>query len=162
MTVKERFLAKVRKVPSGCWEWTARVDQKTKYGRFCYEGRERNAHRISYILFRGAIPEGLVVDHFVCDNRICVNPSHMKVSTHRDNILRGKSSPAINARKTECKRGHPFDEANTYLTPSGGRECRTCSRANHRRVDALRRATSPEYRKERANHCKTWRERVKK
>ncbi len=87
------------------------------------------AHRFSYELANGPIPEGLQIDH-LCRNRGCVRPDHMEAVTPRVNYLRGDSVPAKNARKTECKRGHPFTFQNTLVVERPGfhpsRQCRTC------------------------------------
>lgn len=69
-----------------CWEWTAGCF-KRGYGAFAYDDhRPGYAHRFSYELHHGPIPEGKVVRH-TCDNPKCVNPDHLKVGTQRDNIM---------------------------------------------------------------------------
>lgn len=76
---------------SECWEWLGRVD------RHGYGSYRRNisrqtvhwlAHRVTYELLVGPIPDGLVIDH-LCRNRACVNPSHMEPVTGRVNTQRG-------------------------------------------------------------------------
>jgi len=109
----------------GCWEW---VGSQTSdgYGQWRAFG-EHVAHRAVYRLLRGAIPEGLTLDH-LCRNTGCVNPDHLEPVTIRENLLRGEGACAKNARKTHCLRGHPFNTDNTYLRKGGGRRCRTCDR----------------------------------
>ncbi len=73
----------------GCWLWATATFGPTKfdptgYGSFAYKGRNQRAHRFSYMLFRGAIPEGMLVRH-VCDMPPCVNPDHLLIGTTLDN-----------------------------------------------------------------------------
>lgn len=119
----DRFWSKVDKT-GGCWIWRAAKNQKG-YGYFNYGGRIVRVHRLSYSLAKGPIPDGLTIDH-LCGVRECVNPDHLEAVTNRENLLRGRGLAGTNARKTHCKRGHPFDEANTINLPTGWRECRAC------------------------------------
>lgn len=125
------LLARYR-VVGDCWEWTGEID-KDGYGRGWVPelGRIRLAHRLLYEAHRGPIPAGLQLDH-VCRNRRCVNPDHLEPVTQQENIRRSDGVQAINARKTACHNGHPFDEANTYVCPRGRRECRICRTAASR------------------------------
>jgi hypothetical protein len=115
------------KVGSGCWEWLGGKDGKG-YGISTNKGRTARAHRHLYGLLFGPVPKHLVLDH-LCRNRICVNPTHLEVVTHKQNILRGLGVTAANARKTHCIHGHPLSGDNLYIRTRLGkpwRQCRAC------------------------------------
>lgn len=127
--LRERFWAKVDLTGDGCWEWTSSTNGRG-YGTFRLGGHVVRAHRVAYTIKHGAIPDGLVLDHLCC-NKACVRPDHLEAVTQQVNSLRGRRTYA---RQTHCAAGHAFDEANTYVTPSGKRQCRECTRARHRRA----------------------------
>lgn len=81
----ERFWPKVRKTDS-CWLWTAYAD-RDGYGRItrCPGEMTGYAHRLSWELVNGPIPEGMFVLHN-CDTPSCVNPAHLRLGTHQDNM----------------------------------------------------------------------------
>lgn len=122
---------------SGCWIWIGALD-RAGYG--CI-GKKINgkwvmakAHRVSFERAKGSIPEGLVPDH-LCRITCCVNPDHMEAVTQKENVLRGKSAPAKNARKTHCKHDHPLSGPNLAVRydPAGRahRHCRACTDGNN-------------------------------
>lgn len=82
---KERFLAKVKTVESGCIEWQG-TKNRGGYGKFYFRGKQDVAHRVSYKLFIEPISKGMWVLHR-CDNRKCVNVDHLFLGNCKDNIL---------------------------------------------------------------------------
>lgn len=143
--VRERFYAKTqRDEATGCLNWTASVSGlRLMYGRFTIDGRRAMAHRVAWMLEVGPIPEGYEIDH-LCRNPLCVEVYHLEPVPPRVNRLRAPSPSTVNATKTECPAGHPYDGENTYWDKDGGRDCRECRRRRTReyqqRVQARRAA----------------------
>ncbi len=140
-----RFWSKALKLPSGCWLWVAATLRS--YGRFRFgpDGTSTKlAYRGAYLRLIGPVASGLELDH-TCLNKLCVNPHHLEPVTHLENVYRG-SLPAVSflkhAAKTHCPASHPYDQLNTYITPKGGRQCRTCERARHAKALGNRRPAS--------------------
>ena len=125
-TLLERFEEKFIPEPnSGCWLWLADVNHKG-YGRFRVGKKKPHAHRVSYELYKGSIPDGFDIDH-LCRNHQCVNPDHLEAVTRGENLRRGLGNKGdVNRNKTHCPRGHEYTRENTYINPAGSRECRTC------------------------------------
>ncbi len=82
-SLTRRFWERVEKTDT-CWLWLGKLND-AGYGRVTWNGRVTRAHRVSWILFHGEIPEGLIVLH-ACDTRRCVNPAHLSLGTQMDNV----------------------------------------------------------------------------
>lgn len=67
----------------GCWNWSGTIS-KWGYGVFKKYRKHYRAHRLSYCIYNGDIPSGLIVRH-TCDNKKCVNPNHLLLGTFQDN-----------------------------------------------------------------------------
>lgn len=127
-----RVLNKVEYV-GDCWLYTGATG-KTGYARITLPPGDSKVsiavHRAVYQALVGPIPEGMELDH-LCKNRNCVNPNHLEVVTHTENVRRGFWG------KNDCIHGHVYDEENTrwYFSKPVQRWvrfCRTCSRERER------------------------------
>ena len=132
-STEERFWAKVdKRDDEACWEWLAWRFQGG-YGYFRANGRMNYAHKFAYELLKGRVATGFELDH-LCRNPACVNPSHLEVVTHRENVLRGVAPAARHAKATHCPKGHAYDLLNTYYKPKGNRQCRKCRKEGVKRI----------------------------
>jgi HNH endonuclease len=136
----ERIARKGIPQPNGCIRWDGFLTRG--YGRINISGRSKLAHHAAWELVNGPVPEGLTLDHLChnadpvcregddCPHRACINLDHLGLATPTENVLRGKSAWADNARKTRCPKGHPLSGANLFVEPSTGRRrCLICKRA---------------------------------
>lgn len=139
------ILDKLRFTDRGCWEWLgARTTgnphhpgDKGGYAKLYYEGRTWLGNRLLYTLRFGPIPKGMELDHIECDNRACINPMHVRVTTSRENQARTQSATALNAKKTVCRNGHPYT-AETLGLQKNGRYCKICRREDFKRYHRRR------------------------
>lgn len=131
----ERFWAKVRKTDT-CWLWTGATS--AGYGQFKHSGVNAtvSVHRLAYESLVALIPPGLHVCHR-CDVPTCVNPAHLFIGTHRDNMRDSSSKGRARGRfsgAVMCGNGlHVLSGANAYIRPEGWRSCRPCARAAYAR-----------------------------
>lgn len=147
MTNREHFDAKWQAVTeTGCWVWMGAIEGGG-YGQYRWPGtpsRRTHAHRVSWMLRRGPIPEGMYLDH-ICRVRCCVNPSHLRVVTPRQNAIENSvGAAAKNAAKTHCPLGHPYTTENTYqyqYGTGGLRICKQCSRIHGEKKKGRHRVT---------------------
>lgn len=130
--LSERFWQRVDKT-DGCWTWLGNKDGHG-YGRL-WVGRPAThsgfvaAHRYSAMLHLGMFDRRLFVCHS-CDTPSCVRPDHLFLGSPADNMRdMAAKGRGMEQRKSHCKHGHPFDEANTHLDSQGKRTCRACWRA---------------------------------
>lgn len=147
-----RFWSKVSE-NGDCWEWTGAGTSSgaSGHGQFIVKAGTKTKKRVlvgshvyAYKTLIGNYACNLEIDH-LCRNPKCVNPFHLEPVTHRENLLRGNGVSGINARKTHCPHGHPYDQQNTRYAVRATytqRYCRECNRLrafmNRRRKEVKR------------------------
>lgn len=140
-TPAERFWEKVdKRDPDECWLWrgTTRGRGDIRYGVISLGGVDVAAHRFSYALAFGQIPQSSDPrDYGVlhrCDVPLCCNPRHLFLGDHQanmdDKVAKGRQA---GKNQTHCKRGHEFTVVNTYIAKRNMRHCRACHRDAERK-----------------------------
>lgn len=120
---------------NGCWEWQ---NKRTVggYGITMWRSRSWVVTRLILAATIGSFDQDLDACHS-CNYPGCVNPSHLRVDSHRENILDASRAMRFpNQRKTHCKRGHPLSGDNLYISKQG-RACKECGRICRERTKNL-------------------------
>lgn len=121
-----RFEAKVSPEPnSGCWLWEG-ADDKRGYAIFWDGHRSSKAHKWRWEQDHGPTPTGMELDHRVCRIKLCVNPGHLVLCTHLENLSQPDGPIGRFRIDGKCFRGHSLDQQNTYQKPEGGIGCKAC------------------------------------
>ena len=131
-----------------CWPW---LGAKATNGYGAY--RNMNAHRATYLLLVGKIPDGMVVCH-KCDNQLCCNPTHLWIGTQKDN-MRDMHAKGRNYNGhdliSSCPSGHEYTAENTR-THGNKRICRQCDRDRNKDNEARLAASRERSRRRRSQY----------
>lgn len=124
----EKFWSQVNKTDS-CWLWTGKLNSGG-YGIYMYLRITNLAHRVSYLWSHGSLIKGLQICH-TCDVRKCVNPDHLFQGTRTENMQDASKKGRLKKYKrgNYCKRGHEYNDENSYLR-GNTRICRQCIKFN--------------------------------
>lgn len=129
LSVQERFERYIYYSIDGCHYWLGGLS-KYGYGKFTINKKSVVASRAAYQIYIGPIPNGLLACHR-CDNPGCVNPDHLFIGTHQENL----NDMSIKGRHLmdKCKNGHPLTSDNLYINidrmrNKTNRRCKTCAK----------------------------------
>ena len=158
----ERIVSRFEIQPNGCWYHpstpTAKGYAQTKYG--WPKAQSILIHRLSWMYYKGEIPEGMVLDHLchnpsecsggvTCKHRRCVNPDHLALVTEKEN---SQKSVRVYEFREECINGHKVKK-NLGITPKGKRYCITCNK-EQKMERYLRLKDNPTFKAKRAKNAR--------
>lgn len=135
----ERWKSKCAITESGCWQWPDRGMglKGAIYPEASYRNNRGRLNRLVLMITQRPLADGEMALH-QCDNHLCINPGHLYIGTHKQNMFdmnsRGRNGYK---RKTHCKYGHEFTPENTEIRqsrgiPGKGRACKMCARIRQR------------------------------
>lgn len=126
------LLSRTKPNEAGCAEWQGALDG-SGYAQVWCQGKVRKAHRLAFVFVKGPIPEGMCICH-TCDNPKCINPAHLFIGTHQDNMsdkdAKGRTYNGRAAR-THCPAGHELSGDN-LRAGQPVRQCRICKNERRR------------------------------
>jgi hypothetical protein len=135
----QRFWDNIEVTDAGCWRWTRA--KRSGYGVMNIGGSVRALHLVTYEVFIGPRPKGLMADHLChtnnpacwlgdkCPHRACCHPLCIEFVTNAENAARGRH---WHARKTHCPRGHPYAPPHVQYDREGYPDCATCRKRKWR------------------------------
>lgn len=144
-TPYSRIMAQIEIQPNGCWWWTGLLSDQG-YARIRINRRTVKVHRVLYEIVKGAIPDGLDLDHechdprtclggITCLHRRCINPDHLAPASRSVNVSKSRIVGNTNSLYQQvrraiqaCPRGHLFTEENTRRDYKNTRRCVECAR----------------------------------
>lgn len=144
--VKKRFLAKIKTplTDEACWEWAGSKSGSNKYGYIMLGSKNTRAHRIMLHWTSAFDLKSKLEAAHKCDVPSCVNPNHLFLATHSENIKDCASKGRHNFNhgkriiKTHCRNGHEYSENNTKLHKRLGRVCLVCRQEQRARYNIFR------------------------
>src|ERR1043166_767929 len=127
--IRDRLRSMVKVTDTGCWIWQGWCNP-WGYGTTVYRKKNWMVHRLTFVLWKGAIPQRHYICH-TCDNPPCCNPEHLWAGMSRENlkdcVAKGRHDQAT---RTVCVNGHPLTPENIRLhhekTGKIKRHCKLC------------------------------------